>query len=388
MTLIDFWRDQKSQLEDKHVQQIIAFAGEGKLTDGSLASSEFREFLSNISSNMIKRYIEECLQESFQNSGLALQDIVNEIGIRLGFEVIHGRYRGTKGQIGYDGIWTFPKDHKVIVEVKTSDAYRIDLEIIEGYRRSLIKKGELSEENSSILIVVGREDTGDLEAQIRGSRHAWDIRLISAEALLRLMLLKEEVEEPQIIQRIYDILIPREFTKLDEIIEIVFTTAEDVKEKAPPEEDTKAVKIKVSKSAPVSFNDACASKIEQYLKTSLIKRTRASYSSPDKNIALICAVSKHYKERDKTGYWFAFHPHQQEFLKEYNIGYVAFGCGSESTIILIPIKDFSSYLDEMHITEREDRFYWHVIIEKIGKNYILRRKKGAQNIDLSKFLIK
>jgi len=35
-----------------------------------------------------------------------------------------------------------------------------------------------------VLIVVGRQDTGELEAQIRGSRHAWDIRLISAEALL------------------------------------------------------------------------------------------------------------------------------------------------------------------------------------------------------------
>ena len=39
--------------------------------------------------------------------------------------------------------------------------------------------GNLVIPDSSMLIVVGGEDTGDLEAQIRGSRYAWDIRLVS-----------------------------------------------------------------------------------------------------------------------------------------------------------------------------------------------------------------
>ena len=88
----------------------------------------------------------------------------------------------------------------------------------------------ISEKESSVLIVVGRKDTGDLEAQIRGSRFAWNIRLISVDALSRLMSLKEEFENPEIIKRISSILIPREFTKLDEIINLVFSTAEDVKD--------------------------------------------------------------------------------------------------------------------------------------------------------------
>lgn len=29
-------------------------------------------------------------------------------------------------------------------------------------------------DGSEALIIVGRSDTGDLEAQVRGSRHAWD----------------------------------------------------------------------------------------------------------------------------------------------------------------------------------------------------------------------
>ena len=89
------------------------------------------------------------------------------------------------------------------------------LETIAQYRLSLIEQAKLLEDRSSILIVVGRDDTTDLEAQIRGSRHAWDIRLISIDALLRLLSVKEELENPNIVRQIQDILIPREFTKLD-----------------------------------------------------------------------------------------------------------------------------------------------------------------------------
>jgi len=43
MALVDLWMSSQDQLRQKHVQQIIAFAGDGKLLDGSEASSEFRD---------------------------------------------------------------------------------------------------------------------------------------------------------------------------------------------------------------------------------------------------------------------------------------------------------------------------------------------------------
>jgi hypothetical protein len=54
----------------------------------------------------------------------------------------------------------------LLVEVKTTDAYRIPLNTIAGYRERLIDNKEFDEDGSSILIVVGRNDTGELEAQI------------------------------------------------------------------------------------------------------------------------------------------------------------------------------------------------------------------------------
>lgn len=205
MALTDLWINSRTQLEDKHIQQIIAFAGNGQLRDGYRASEELRDFLSAIPSNFLHLYADQCLRDSFNGSGFALQDLINQAGRRLGFTVEDGRYRGQAGHIGYDGIWRFPDGHAVIIEVKTTDAYRIDLDTIAGYRKALIRQGSVQEQSSSMLIVVGREDTGDLEAQIRGSRHAWDMRLISVDSLMRLMALKEEVEEPRTIRRIYDI---------------------------------------------------------------------------------------------------------------------------------------------------------------------------------------
>lgn len=386
MSLIELWQNQKSQIEQKHIQQIIAFSGSGQLKDGSDASSEFREFLSSVPSDKLTAYANQCLENSFPGSGFALQDIVNQVGVRLGFDVIFGRYRGVQGKIGYDGLWKFPSCHAVIVEVKTSDAYRINLETVANYREQLIKEGDTNETNTSALIVVGRKDTGDLEAQIRGSRHAWDMRLISIDALMNLMLLKENVEEPQTIQRIHDILIPREFTKLDEIIDILFSTAEDVKEEEPVDEDEDQ-KEKTPKFIPVSFNDACKDRIEEKLKTSFLKKSKASYYSSDKSARLICAVSKEYERGNQIGYWFAFHPHQKDFLEEVEKGYVAFGCGDKSRVILISAEKFISFLDNMNITQKEDRFYWHVQILRTEKKFFMHFKKEFKDVDITEYLI-
>lgn len=230
MALTELWANSKEQLIEKQVHQVIAFAGTGKLLDGSVASREYREYLSHVPSDFLRRYAEECLTIKFEDNGLALQDIINEVGRRLEFGVVDGRYRGTAGtNIGFDGIWRSSKGHAIIVEVKTTDVYQINLSTIVGYRRALVKSGEANEKQSSILIIVGRKGTDDLEAQIRGSRHAWDVRLISVEALFRLLDLKEAVENPQIVGKICDILLPQEFTKVDGIIDLVFSAAEEYK---------------------------------------------------------------------------------------------------------------------------------------------------------------
>ena len=388
MTLASLWKEQRDQLKNKHIRQIINFAGDGKLRDDSPTSFEFRDFLSQIPSKNLKQYLEECISEKFEDNGFVLQDIVNQIGSRLGFSVSYGRYRGVQGKIGYDGLWKFPDGHTVVVEVKTTDAYQINLETIAKYRREIITQGLTAEDNSSILIVIGREekDTSNLEAQIRGSRYAWNIRLISVDALSRLMFLKEEVDNPQIIQRISEVLIPREFTKLDEIIDLVFSTAVDVKENEEMESDEidSGVGEKVK---PAVFHEACVKRLEEKLNRSFVKRSRTAYSTSNQDVSFSCAVSKKYNKGGRVLYWFAFHLHQKQFLEKAKESYVALGCGTENKLLMISFGEFVGWLDSLHTTELEDRLYWHISIAEEQEKLVLLTKKGFSRISLDKYLL-
>ena len=156
-----------------------------------------------------------------------LQDIVNQFGRRLDFQVEDGLYQGKKNAIGFDGIWRAKGEPDLVIEVKTTDAYTVDLETHARYKEKLLSEGRLSK-GASTLVVVGRWDTGALEAQIRGSRYAWEMRLISVDRLIKLVQINEKSEDPSTLNQIRQLLQPFEYTKIDRIIDVIFSTAVDV----------------------------------------------------------------------------------------------------------------------------------------------------------------
>lgn len=389
MSLTSLWKSQQNELSEKHIQAMVGLAGDGKLRDDSVASREFRDFLTHVPSTLLARYANECLgAEKFSEASAALQDVINEVGRRLGFAVENGLYRGKVNQIGHDGLWRSDDKSAILLEVKTTDTYTIDLDTLADYRKALAAAKKLNIEKSSILIVVGRSDTGSWEAQVRGSRHAWDIRMISVDALLRLVTVKEELEDPQVVGKIRQILRPKEYTKIDDIIDLVFSAAEDVKQEGglPEEADAQQGDKKVS---PVDFRDACISKLQAHLKTVLIQRSAALFSSADEKTAVICLNSRAYAHgENRSGYWFGFRLHQRDALAQAPNGYGAFGCGSAENIILVPAKAFLGWLDKFHTTDRNGRFYWHVRIEQENSNWVMIAKAGIKPIDVSKYVLK
>jgi len=239
---------------------------------------------------------------------------------------------------------------------------------------------------------VGRDDTGGFEAQVRGSRQAWDVRLISVDSLIRLMKVKEALEDPKIMEKIRRVLMPQEFTRVDGIIDLVFSTAEEVKiDEELAEEEEAAIESgagqKKPKFIPANFRDACAAEVAKYLGQPLVKVSSATYSSPDEQLAVICINSREYKKSSYSGYWFAFHPYQKDVLRKHQNGYVVLGCGSKDSILLIPASDFLNWLDRCHVTEREDRFYWHIRIAKDKNGYWLQVKKGSKPVALGQYLL-
>ncbi|HEX4007463.1 MAG TPA: hypothetical protein VHX60_14905 [Acidobacteriaceae bacterium] len=319
-------RSSQSEIDGFSIRQVVALCGDGKLSDSSLCSSQLREYFQIAKSENLERYLQACLEESFEASGFVLQDIVNEFGRRLDYGVQNGLYRGKKNEIGFDGLWTGTNGRQIIIEVKTTDVYNISLETIAQYRESLMIAGKIARE-SSILLVIGREETGSLEAQVRGSRFAWIIRIISPSALARLVALKED-SKPGTVERIHDVLVPFEYTKLDRLIDIAFAVVEDATAAFQEEQGQEPEGSSVEQSEETGKHDVTPSDVIEKFRNAmveamigrlvpLVKKSRALYWSTDKETRIAVAVSKQYDEGDdKYSYWYGYHHDWDTFLGE------------------------------------------------------------------------
>ena len=402
MSLID--QHKADGLQGKTLKQIVGFAGDGALRDGNETSREFREWLGRIQLPDLRKYAEECLESKFDESGRALQDIVNQVGRRLGFQMEDGRYRGAANASGHDGVWKLPNGRAIVVEVKTTDVYRISLDILAGYRRRVIESGGLREEHVSVLLVVGRQDASGLEEQIRGSSHVGNMRVISVDALLKIAEVKENVEEPT-FQRIHDVLIPRDFIRLDGIAELVLSVAKDSTDEGASGEMTEAPSVSAlaetvarredpGARARVSFKTECLNRVERELKergaiaADLIRRSQTTFHTPDKKCGVVCAVSKNYGDNARM-FWFGLSVNQQEFLGSHEQSWLALGGDSEGggTVFLFPWDEFSSsILPHLRFTRDHDTGlprWWQVDIRENDGNLELLTTGEQANISLS-----
>jgi hypothetical protein len=383
MPLLSFWKNNRQEVLKLNIEQIVKSAGEGNLKDGSNCSQEVRHFLKACPSDSLFSYARHCMEKAFQDSGLVLQDIVNELGQRLDFDVENGLYRGKTTSVGFDGIWRVKDEPALIIEVKTTDYITIPLEKLASYKEKLIAADRVSRD-SSILIVVGREDSGAVEAQVRGSRYAWEMRLISIEGLIKLVQIKEKSDDPIILLQIRQLLRPFEYTKIDRIIDVIFTTAADVESQQGTEQELSAEEgaDRQTKTEPELLNLKRQQAVFAFAKTKvteLVKRSRTLYWSPDKKLRVCCVVSKKY-ERDNQIYWYAYYPKWDDFLAEGEESYFILSCMDREEAFAVPFPWLLNNKKDFNITERDGRSYWHVALTTMGagKLGINLSKKGSK----------
>ena len=368
MALLNFWKNSREDVLSLRVEQIVSSAGDGNVRDQSTCSNELRTYFSQCPAENLFVYAQQCLDKGFQHSGLVLQDIVNEFGRRLDFEVDNGLYRGKPTAIGFDGIWRAKGEPDLIIEVKTTDYVTVDLHTHAGYKEKLLAAGRTNK-NASTLIIVGREDTGALEAQIRGSRYAWDMRLISIDRLIRLVQIKEKSDDAATVNQIRQLLQPFEYTKIDRIIDVIFTTTQNVE--SQQEIETPAVELVLEgekqPGRQVRTNlESLNAKRQQAVNSfaalkgqALIKRSTTLFSNPDKKFRVCCAVSKRY-EGDYQPYWYAYHPSWNDFLAEGAESYFILSCMDRDEAFALPFAWLLKNRKNLNMTDRGDKSYWHI----------------------------
>jgi hypothetical protein len=385
------------------IEQVVATAGDGRLRDGTESQRELREYLRQVAVDGLATYADYCLSNAFPKGGQVLQDIVNELRRRLEYDVTNGRYQGTTNAIGFDGIWRDPAGYGLVVEVKTTDAYRLSLDTVAGYRDQLLSQGALARP-CSILIVVGRTDTGELEAQVRGSRHAWDIRLISVDALLNLVRIKESADSQETIAKIRWLLTPLEYTRLDELVDVVFTTTQDVEtavsaETGKPLESESQEQSESSKSAweftPTEIiqgiRERLVAALGHRLECSFVKKSRALYWDPNRRQRIVCTVSKRYTNQGPVKYWYGYHPQWHTFLQEGEHGFFVLGCTHLEVAFALPVALISDHLEEFYTTEQKDgsgRYYHMQIVGTGAEKYALQLPHSGRTLVLDPYLVR
>jgi hypothetical protein len=266
----------------------------------------------------------------------------------------------------------------------------VRLEKLAEYKEKLLAESKVGK-SASILIVVGREDTGALEAQVRGSRYAWEMRLISVERLIKLVQIREKSDDPATLNQIRQLLQPFEYTKIDKIIDVIFTTAanvesqQEIEQEAPTPttegEDEHEIGKQV-RTAPELLNAKRQQAVDAFAAVKgkeLVKRSRTLFWSPDKELRVCCAVSKRY-DTDYQPYWYAYHPKWDEFLAEGKAGYFIISCMDRDEAFAVPYSWIQNNKKNLNISEKGDRSYWHVPITTLdgGKLAINLSKVGSK----------
>jgi hypothetical protein len=391
MALLNFWKNSREDVLRLRIEQVVSSAGDGQIRDASECSAELRQFFKECPAETLSEYVDQILEKPFAGSGFVLQDLVNEFGRRLDFEVEDGLYRGKPSAIGFDGIWRFGNELPVIIEVKTTDYVAVDLETHARYKDRLIQTEKVCRD-SSTLIVVGREDTGALEAQIRGSRYAWEMRLISVDRLVRLAEIKAKSGDSKTSKQIRQLLRPFEYTKVDGIIDVIFTTAVDVESQQEIEPSPEAMPEEVrepsrqNRTSLELLNAKRQDAVDAFSAVKscpLIKRGTTLFSDPDKKVRVCCAVSKRY-ESDYQPYWYAFHPSWNDFLGESDDSYFVLACMDREEAFAVPHSWLKANLNKFNMTDRGERSYWHVPITTLPNGHLaINMSKVGEKRDLS-----
>ncbi len=309
--LLNAWKESQKKFT-MSLKQVVYNAGDGTLENDE-SINELREFFSLIDLSTMERLLNECYskdkKQKFETRGFAFQDLINEMGRRLGYKVENGLYRGKKNENGFDGLWKAQDDTFIVMESKTSDDYSIQIESVIRYRDEFLREHNVHRDKCSLLIVYGRDEKNSLRNTAYGSDERGNIRLISANALFQLVKIAEKTKDEIHIKQINSILRPKDYFVLDNLVELVFPETDDdipdVLEGFEDNTDDKYGKAPVRNSLKLPELPNLDLKAGEFVRQAMRKLQETGYVFTDKELEQAYSVegSKEYTKRNLPLFW-------------------------------------------------------------------------------------
>ena len=381
-----------SKVKGKSVTQVVTMLADGKLTDIGQTAPAFRDFLNNCPIDQLGIYTNQMVAEA--SDGKIFQDIVNTIGKKIGFDVVHGLYQGKKNAIGFDGYWSH-KNLNLVIECKTTDAYRISTKTLLGYSNA-IKEEKGLKFAPPILLVVGRVDTGDIEAQIRGSRADDRISVIGVESLLGLAKASVELSDGPASDSLRKILLPRDYTRLDDLTALITNVINEAQQTSLDQAEVdEGLSSEASNKKP-EVTTANADSLTDQLRSSMVKaskkslgklekatsRSRAQFVTPDGEVYFFLA-SKRYAATYQH-FWYSIQ-HSWKAIWEQRGGGLALGLEGKKHFYMIDCKTVLEWTKFLNETLKPNRQYWHLALKESRDKIEVLLSKSDTNCDIDNF---
>lgn len=199
-------------------------------------------------------------------------------------------------------------------------------------------------------------------------------------------------------------LTPIEYTRVDGLIDVMFTAAKDVESAVSFSDDEDAPDTPVTAPAAPStattakgtwqFTDskllqakreAIAAAMGERAGGTFVKKSRAMAWDASHAKRFVCSVSKRYKRNPGTPYWYAYHPGWHEFLRDGAEAHFVLGCLDLPFAFALPLPVLAPLLDAFNTTDKDDgERYWHVKIGQTGPDQytlLLPKRSDALPID-------
>jgi hypothetical protein len=118
------------------------------------------------------------------------------------------------------------------------------------------------------------------------------------------------------------------------------------------------------------------------------RRSAAIYRSDDDQIGIVCTMSKWHAKNEN--YWYAYHPHQDQFLATTKHGYFVLGMMDLDVAVALPVEIIRQNLDKLYTTTTPDgRSYWHIHLSRSGAGgLVLQRAKGEPPVPLDRYTLR
>ena len=169
----------------------------GELIDESGASIRFRENIEspNIKLAEVEAWISQALVQPLEPQRIvALQDLANSIGKRLGFSVTYGKYsKESSDWLQFDGLWRIDTDLFATIDVYSSKLEGIDFKSLTQAASKLKQSNNLLTKCSLLHIFILCDDyDSSVNEEIRKSKFHENIRLLPISTFFEILKMNTE----------------------------------------------------------------------------------------------------------------------------------------------------------------------------------------------------